>query len=321
MANSENDVPTAISRLPTTMISQPSLKPPLAADVVSELRGDRPSPRWTLHGLNNGYIFGATCRLVGALPRRLTYAVGRRQHLAGLATDAADAPGDRRQPARDRARTRPLAARERRALDTLRSYACDVVDFLRAIGATDEAQRQLFDFKPEHARVFETLLGAGTRHHPRQRPLRQLGNRQRADARVQSPADDRGDGGGESGGQPAASGDARAPRCRYHRSPEIARHRAADSPPAGRQPHRRDVDGSALRPRPRGGDAGRPARVVPQDAGADGPAERRAAGSLLHRTYRTGAIQRVCPASRSSWPPTSRASRPFNARRSSSPIS
>ena len=54
-----------------------------------------------------------------------------------------------------------LAARERRALDTLRANARDVVDFLRAITATDEWQRQLFDFDPEGARLFKTLLADG----------------------------------------------------------------------------------------------------------------------------------------------------------------
>ena len=33
--------------------------------------------RWTLHGLNNGIIFGATLRGVGALPRRVSYAIGK----------------------------------------------------------------------------------------------------------------------------------------------------------------------------------------------------------------------------------------------------
>src|SRR4051812_37876068 len=32
---------------------------------------------WTLHGLNNGAIFGATYRAVMRLPRRVSYAIGR----------------------------------------------------------------------------------------------------------------------------------------------------------------------------------------------------------------------------------------------------
>ena len=128
-----------------------------AAETTSVARGDLPSPRWTLHGLNNGYIFGATCRIVAALPRGLTYAIGDvsmwlgwrlmdQTRLAIADNLLAIVPDE------------PQAARERRALDTLRSYARDVIDFLHAIGATDAAQRELFDFRPEHLRLFETLL-------------------------------------------------------------------------------------------------------------------------------------------------------------------
>ena len=48
------------------------------------------------------------------------------------------------------------------------------------------------------------------------------------------------------------------------RSRPVARHRAADPPAAGRQPHRRVADGSAHRPRSRRGRVSRPARVVSQ---------------------------------------------------------
>jgi lauroyl/myristoyl acyltransferase len=131
-----------------------------AADAIAAERGVLPSPRWTLHGLNNGVIFGVMCSVVGALPRRLTYAIGdismwlawrlMGQTRAAIADNLQAIFPDE-----------PAASRERRALDTLRAYARDVVDFVRAIGATDNARRQLFDFTPEHARLFETLLAQG----------------------------------------------------------------------------------------------------------------------------------------------------------------
>ena len=64
--------------------------------------------------------------------------------------------------------------------------------------------------------------------------------------------------GSERRGQPHPPRDPRPPRRRHHRSPAVARHRAADPAPAGREPHRRDADGSAHRARPRAGDAPRP---------------------------------------------------------------
>ena len=142
------------------MIPQETLQPRSAPDAITGERGGLASPRWTLHGLNNGFIFGATCKIVGAMPRRLTYAIGEastwlgwrlmgRTRLAIADNLHAILPGE------------PLAARERRALDTLRAYARDVIDSLRAIAATDDVQRQLFDFRPEHERVFETLLAGG----------------------------------------------------------------------------------------------------------------------------------------------------------------
>jgi lauroyl/myristoyl acyltransferase len=131
-----------------------------AAESIDSGEGTLTSPRWTLHGLNNAFIFGATCGLVGALPRRLTYAIGDVSTWLGWRL-----MGQTRGAIADNLRAivphEPPAARERRALDTLRSYARDVIDFLRAIGGSDEAQRQLFDFKPEHARLFETLLANG----------------------------------------------------------------------------------------------------------------------------------------------------------------
>jgi len=131
-----------------------------AADSITAERGVLPAPRWTLHGLNNGVIFGMMCGIVGAMPRRVTYAIAHvstwlgwhlmRQTRAAIADNLQAIFPDE-----------SAAARERRALDTLRAYAHDVVDFVRAISATADRRRQLFDFTPEHARLFETLLAEG----------------------------------------------------------------------------------------------------------------------------------------------------------------
>ncbi len=50
---------------------------------------------------------------------------------------------------------------ERRALDTLRSYARDAIDFLRALEAPGGDPRDLFDIVDEHRQVFESLLARG----------------------------------------------------------------------------------------------------------------------------------------------------------------
>jgi len=116
--------------------------------------------RWTLHGLNNGSIFTATYHGVRTLPRSVSYAIG---HVgAWLAwrcmTSTRQAIADNLSvlfPLENR------ATLERRALDTLRSYARDAIDLLRALGDPDADPRQLFDIVDEHRHVFESLLAQG----------------------------------------------------------------------------------------------------------------------------------------------------------------
>ena len=55
----------------------------------------------------------------------------------------------------------PLALLERRARLTLRSYARDVIDFLRALETPVARTRSMFHYEPEHARLFADLLGRG----------------------------------------------------------------------------------------------------------------------------------------------------------------
>jgi len=123
-------------------------------------RRDRVPRRWTLHGLNNGAIFGATYRGVGVLPRSVSYAIGRagswlawRLH-RGTREALADNlravfPDDTRE------------ALERRARGTLRAYAEDVIDFIRALRAPEAEAQALFDYRPEDAQLFVDLLAQG----------------------------------------------------------------------------------------------------------------------------------------------------------------
>ena len=116
--------------------------------------------RWTLHGLNNGLIFGATCRGVALLPRRVSYAIGdvgtwiawrvMRETRAAIAHNLqAVFPDASPQVLESRARL------------TLAAYARDVIDFLRALRLPSAGARALFDYAPEHARLFERLLAQG----------------------------------------------------------------------------------------------------------------------------------------------------------------
>lgn len=115
--------------------------------------------RWTLHGLNNGAIFTATYHGVRTLPRAVSYAIGhvgswiawrRMKSTREALADNLSAlfPGESR------------AALERRALQTLRSYTRDVIDFLHALGRHLDAY-DLFDLVDHHRAVFESVLARG----------------------------------------------------------------------------------------------------------------------------------------------------------------
>jgi lauroyl/myristoyl acyltransferase len=115
---------------------------------------------WTLHGLNSGAIFGATCRGVAVLPRTLSYGIG------GVGTWIAWRlmPKTRAAVADNLRAIFPdesQAALRRRALSTFRAYACDVVDFLRALRAPEQDLPGLFEFKREDQTLFDDLLAKG----------------------------------------------------------------------------------------------------------------------------------------------------------------
>ncbi len=116
--------------------------------------------RWTLHGLNNALIFTATYHGVRRLPRSVSYGIAH----VGTWLAWCWMTSTRRAIADNLAPLFPdetPAALERRALDTLRSYAWDAIDFLRALGAPDEDRRQLFDIVDEHGHLFKSLLAQG----------------------------------------------------------------------------------------------------------------------------------------------------------------
>jgi lauroyl/myristoyl acyltransferase len=113
--------------------------------------------KWTLHGLNNGAIFTATYHGVRGLPRAVSYGIGdagtwlawrtmTRTREAVAHNLAAVFPGED---------GRTL---ERRALATLRCYARDVIDFLRALSRANGDVRELFEVQEEHRVLFRSLL-------------------------------------------------------------------------------------------------------------------------------------------------------------------
>jgi KDO2-lipid IV(A) lauroyltransferase len=134
--------------------SEPSLPASAATRVEGVPR------RWTLHGLNNGLIFGATYRGVTTLPRALSYAIAR----AGSWIAWHTMMRSRRALAENLGAIFPdedRAARERRARVTLHSYCLDVIDFLRALEAPPADAVKAFDVTPEYRELFEELQRRG----------------------------------------------------------------------------------------------------------------------------------------------------------------
>lgn len=129
---------------------------PADGPALLERSGTAPR-RWTLHGLNNGWIFSATVRGVSFLPRSVSYALG---HLGAWATWRGSAPT--REAVADNLRAlfpdEPEAQLQRRSLDTLRAYTRDIIDFLRALDVPADRARELFDAREEDRKLFVDLL-------------------------------------------------------------------------------------------------------------------------------------------------------------------
>ena len=116
--------------------------------------------RWTLHGLNNGTIFGATRRGVAVLPRVVSYAIGDAGTWLAwrLMRETRGAIADNLRAIFPEESERAL---ERRARETLGAYARDVIDFIRALAAAPAERQALFDYRPEDAQLFHDLLAPG----------------------------------------------------------------------------------------------------------------------------------------------------------------
>lgn len=125
--------------------------PPDSADTVPR--------RWTLHGLNNGVIFGLTVRGVGALPRLVSYGIGHvvtwiawrlmRQTNAAIAANLAAIFPDKSN-----------AELQRDALETYRHYAHDTIDFVKSLSASPEEVQRTFDLG-DNRQIFEGVLAEG----------------------------------------------------------------------------------------------------------------------------------------------------------------
>jgi KDO2-lipid IV(A) lauroyltransferase len=116
--------------------------------------------RWTLHGLNNGLIFGATYHGVRTLPRTLSYGIGH----VGTRIAWHTMPDTRAALASNLAAVFPeenRATLERRALVTFRSYAQDTIDFLKALSAPPADRRHLFDLSDQYRDIFAELNARG----------------------------------------------------------------------------------------------------------------------------------------------------------------
>jgi KDO2-lipid IV(A) lauroyltransferase len=115
---------------------------------------------WTRHRLNSGLILRWTRSGVGRFPRRLSYAIG---HVGTwiawrMMPRMRMAVADNLRPIVPDESQRQL---ERRALQTIRAYACDVIDFIRALGATAAENAGAFDVTEDGGRLFHDLLAQG----------------------------------------------------------------------------------------------------------------------------------------------------------------
>ena len=130
---------------------------PLAAgqEPVEPVRG-----WWSRHALNTGTVFAVTVRGVRVLPRRVSYAIG---HVGTwlawrLMPATSDAIASNLAPLFP---NESQQARRRRALDTYRSYAADTIDFLRALSASPDEARALFDLDANGGLSLERVVSGG----------------------------------------------------------------------------------------------------------------------------------------------------------------
>lgn len=115
---------------------------------------------WTSHALNTGLVFGATCWGVRRLPKAVSYGLGTAgtwlAHRLMRETTAAVIDNLRGAfPELNAADADALALR------VYRSYARDVVDFLRSMKTTPDEALSMFDNHEAHGEIFRRQLALG----------------------------------------------------------------------------------------------------------------------------------------------------------------
>lgn len=117
-------------------------------------------PGWTRHLLNSGTIFRWTRQGVGTLPRSVSYGIGHVGTWIAWRTmpRLRAAVADNLRPLFPGATEREL---EQRALDTIRAYAVDVIDFIRALDADVAEAYRLFEVTEQNNRRFADVLAQG----------------------------------------------------------------------------------------------------------------------------------------------------------------
>lgn len=136
------------------------VKSPVADQAGAPLRAHSHAP-WSRHRLNTGIIFNTTYRLVSLLPRAACYGLGHATtrmayQLMPRLTNALIA------------NVRPMfpdatdAARRKLALKTFRTYAKDVVDFIRGLSLDPAEARAMFGHYVRDGRsLIDQLLAQG----------------------------------------------------------------------------------------------------------------------------------------------------------------
>jgi lauroyl/myristoyl acyltransferase len=118
------------------------------------------SATWTNHALNTGLVFGATCWGVRRLPRPISYGLGRAGAWLAhrLMRSTTDAVVDNLRGAFPEL-SAPQA--DALALRVYRSYARDVIDFLRCMKRTGNEALSLFEAHETHGALFHSQLALG----------------------------------------------------------------------------------------------------------------------------------------------------------------
>lgn len=133
---------------------------PDSADASSVDRAVGEPRRWTLHGLNNGAIFGAARFCVHHLPKAASYAIGdAATWLAAQSLPATvSALVDNVRAVRTNASDKELTARARQ---TLKAYARDTVDFIKSLTYDEPQSRAMFEIPDTYLRRFHDVLAQG----------------------------------------------------------------------------------------------------------------------------------------------------------------